>query len=98
MSGQLKRLKSEQAELLKTFDSHLIDVKGHLAQNYTVYADRAYRCFFEIDDDLEKNRQQSRQHLKPKYLDSFDADTERNVGEKMKTQKDSQTNSKPWRN
>ena len=47
MSGQLKRLESEQAELLKTYDKHLAGVESQLSQNKTVFAERAYRCFFE---------------------------------------------------
>ena len=75
MSGQLKRLESQQVELLKTFDRHLPDVEKHLAQNKTVHAERAYRWFFETYDELEKNRRQQRQFLKPKYLESFDAES-----------------------
>ena len=41
MSGQLKRLESEQAELLETFDGHLADVKSQLAQKKAVSAERA---------------------------------------------------------
>ena len=58
MSGQLKRLESEQSELLKTFDGHLADVKSQLAQKIAVSAERAYQCFFETYDELEENRQQ----------------------------------------
>ena len=72
MSGQLKKLQNEQAELLKTFDGHLADVKNHLAQNKTVSAERAHQCFFEKYDDLKKIRQQQRQLLKPKYLESLE--------------------------
>ena len=48
MSGQLKKLENEQAELLKKFDGHLADVKSQLAQKKAVSAERAYQCFFEI--------------------------------------------------
>ena len=65
MSGQLKRLEKEQAEMLKTFDGYLADVKSHLAQNKTVTAGIAYQCFFEMYDDLKKNRQKQWQFLKP---------------------------------
>ena len=82
MSGQLKRLESEQAELPKTFHGHLADVTGHLSQKKTVFAERAYQCFFETYDDLKKRRQQQRQLLKPKYLDSLDNDTKRILEEK----------------
>ena len=44
MSGQLKKLESAQAELLKTSDRHLADVKGHCAQNKTMSAEKAYQC------------------------------------------------------
>ena len=47
MSSQLKRLESEQAELLKTFDRHLADVENHLAKNKTVSAERTDGCFFD---------------------------------------------------
>ena len=82
MSGQLKKLEKEQTELLKTFDRHDADVKAQLAQNKTLTAERVYRCFFETYDQLEENRQQKRQLLKPKYLENFDADIERKLGER----------------
>ena len=75
MSGQLKKL--ENAELLETFDGHLADVEGRLAQKKTVSAKRAYQCFFETYEKLEENGQQQRELLKPKYLESFDGDTEK---------------------
>ena len=81
MSGQLKRLKSEQAELLETFEGHLA-VKSHLPQNKTVCAERAYQCFFKTHDDLKKNGQQQRQLLEPKDWESFAADIEQKLGEK----------------
>ena len=87
MSGQLKRLEIEQAELLKTFDGQLADLKSHLAQKKSVSAERVYQCFFETYDDLKKNIQQQRQLLKPKYLDSFDADTERKLSKRKETLK-----------
>ena len=74
MSGQL--------ELLKTFDRHDADENAQLAQNKTVTAERVYRCFFETYDELEENRQQQRQLLKPRCLENFDADTERKLGER----------------
>ena len=79
------RLEREQVDLLKTFDRHLADVESHLAQNKTVSAERAYRCFFETYDEPEDKRHQQRQCLKPKYSDSFVADTERKMHEKKKT-------------
>ena len=57
MSSQLKKLESEQAELLKTFDGHLADVKSHLVQKEKLSAERAYQWFFATCDELEKNRQ-----------------------------------------
>ena len=66
MSGQLKRLESDQAELLKTFDGHLADVKSQLAQKKTISTDSAYKCFFETNDELEENRKQQRLLLKQK--------------------------------
>ena len=54
MSGQLKRLESEQAELLKTFDGHLADVKSQLAQKKAVSAERAYQLFSETYDEMAK--------------------------------------------
>ena len=46
MSGQLKELESEHAELLKTFDEHLADVRSQLAQKKTIPAERVNQCFF----------------------------------------------------
>ena len=85
MSGQLKKLENEQAELLKTFDGHLADVKSNLAQKKPVLVEKTCQCFFETYDNLKKNRQQQRQLLKRKYLQSFDGDNERSLGEKKKT-------------
>ena len=51
-SEQLKRIESEQAELLKTLDRHLAELKCHLAQYKTVSAEREYQCFFETYDEL----------------------------------------------
>ena len=84
MSGQLERLESEQVELLKTFDGHLADVKGQLAQKKAVSAERAYQCFLEIYDELEENRQQQRLILKPKYFENFDNDIKRILEGKSK--------------
>ena len=84
MSGQLKKLESEQADLLKTFDGHLADMKSQLAQKKTVSAERAFQCFFETYDDLEENRKQQRLLLKPKYFEIFDSDTKRILEEKSK--------------
>ena len=47
MSGQLKRLESEQAQLLKTFDGQPAEVTIHMAQNKIVSEDKAYQCFFK---------------------------------------------------
>ena len=44
----------------------------------------AYRCFFEMYDNLEDNRQQQRLLLKPKYFESFDNNTKRMIEEKSK--------------
>ena len=82
MSGQLKKLENEQTELLKTFDRHDADVKAQLAQKKTVTAERVYQCFFETYDELEENIPQQRHLLKPKYLENFDADTERQLSER----------------
>ena len=82
ISGKLKKLESEHAEMLETFDGHPADVESRWAQKKTVSAERAYQFFFETYDDLKKNRQQQRQLLKPKYLESFDAETERKLGER----------------
>ena len=83
-SGQLKRLESEHAELLKTFDGQLADVKNQLAQKKTISAERTYQCFFETYDELEENRKQQRLLLKPKYFEIFDSDTQRTLEEKSK--------------
>ena len=68
MSGQLKILETEQAELLKTFDGHLADVKNHLAQKKTVSVEKAYQRFFETYDELKENRHQQKLLLKPKFF------------------------------
>ena len=58
MSGQLKKLENEQAELLKIFDGNLADVKSHLAQNKTLTAEKAFQYFFEtmISRKTDSNR------------------------------------------
>ena len=84
MSGQLKKLESEQAELLNTFDRHLTDVKSQLAQRKTVSAKKAYQCFFETYDELEENRKQQRLLLKRKYFEIFDSNTKRILEKKVK--------------
>ena len=84
MTGQLKELESEHAELLKTFDGHLADVKSQLAQTKTISAERAYRCFFETYDELKETRQQQSIILKSKYFENFDSDTKRLLEEKSK--------------
>ena len=85
MTSQLKRLESEQVELLKGFDISLADMENHLAQNKRAPDKEAYRCFVETYYELEKNRQQQRQLLKLKHLENCYADTERKVGEKKET-------------
>ena len=84
ISGQLKKLESEHADLLKTIDGHLADVKSQLAQKKTISAERTYQCFFEIYDELEENRHKQRLLLKPKYFEFFDSDTKRILEEKSK--------------
>ena len=84
MSGQLRKLESEQADLPKTFEGHLADVKSQLAQMKAVSAERAYQYFLETYDDLEENRKQQRLLLKPKYFEIFDSDTKRILEEKSK--------------
>ena len=83
-SSQLKKLESEQADSLKTFDGHLADVKSQLAQKKTISAERAYQYFFETYHELEENRQQQRLILKPKYFENVDNDTKRISEEKSK--------------
>ena len=87
MSGQLKKLENEQDDLLKTFDGHLADVKIHLAEKKPIPLEKDYQFFFETYDDLKENRKQQRQHLKSKYLESFNGDTEQKLGEKNHTLK-----------
>ena len=82
MSGQLTKLEIAQAELLKTLDGHFADVKGHLAQNKTVSAEKAYQCFFENYDQFEENRQQHSLLFKPKYFENFESDTKSILEEK----------------
>ena len=87
MSGQLRKLKSAQAELLKTFVRHPIDVKGHFAKNTTMSAEKAYRCFFETYDKLEEKIQPQRQLLKQNYLEKLGVDSEQKLDENNKTLK-----------
>ena len=82
--GQLKTLEKKQADLLMSFSRHLNELEGYLAQNKTMTAEGAYRCFFETYDNLEDNRHQQRLLLKPKYFESFDNDTKRMLEEKTK--------------
>ena len=82
MSGKLKKLESEQTELLKKIDKHLADVKSQLAQKKTISAVTAYQCFFETYDEIEENRKQQWLLLKPKFFEIFDSDTKRNLEEK----------------
>ena len=70
-----------QAELLKTFDRHLADVKIHFAQNETVSAEKACQCLVENYDEFEKNRQHQIQLLQPNYLESFATKTEQKLVE-----------------
>ena len=84
MSGQLKRLESEQADLLKTFDGHLADVKSQLAQKKTVSAERAYECSFETYDEFEEKRKQQKLLLKPKFFEIFNSETKHTLEEKSK--------------
>ena len=83
-SGQLKTLEKEQVDLLKSFSRYLNELEGFLTQNKRMTAEGAYRCFFEIYDNLEDNRQQQRLLLKPKNFESFDNDTKRMLEEKRK--------------
>ena len=71
ISGQLKKLESEQADLLKIFDGHLADVKSQLAQKKTVSAERAYQCFFKTYDEHEENKKQQRLLIKSKFFLNF---------------------------
>ena len=83
MSDQLKRLEKEQAELLKTFDRHLADVKSQLAQK-TISAEILYKCIFKTYDELEENRKQQRLLLTQKNFEKLDIDTKRLLEEKSK--------------
>ena len=83
-SGQLKTLKKEQTELLKSFSRHLNELEGYLIQNKSMRAEGAYGCFFETYDNLEDNRQQQRFILKQKCFESFDNDTKRKLEEMSK--------------
>ena len=76
-TADYKRLESQHAELLKTIDGHIADVKSQLAQKKAVSTVRAYQCFFKLYDELEENRQQQRLILKPKFVENFDNDTKR---------------------
>ena len=77
MSGQLKRLESKPAELLKTLDGHLANMKNYLAQKKTVSAEKAFKCFFKTYDELKESSQQQRLLLKLKIFENFDSDTNR---------------------
>ena len=66
MSGQLKKLENEQADLLITFDGHLADVKIQVAEKKPIPVEKTYPGFFETYGDLKENRKHQRQLLKPK--------------------------------
>ena len=83
-SGHIKTLEKEQADLLKSFSRHLIELEGYLTQYKTMATEGAYRCFFETYGNLEDNRQQQRSLLKPKYFGNFDNDTKGMLEEKSK--------------
>ena len=51
MSGQLKTLEKEQADLLKLFSRRVTELEGYLTQDETVTAESAYRGFFETYDN-----------------------------------------------
>ena len=85
ISGQIQRLESERAELLKGFDKHPADVETQLSKNKALSAEREYQRFSGTYDDLEENSQLQRQLIKPEYLEYFDGDTERNLREMKKT-------------
>ena len=74
MSGQLKILEREQAELLKTFAGYLAEVKNHLAQKKTVPVEKTYQGFFETYDELKENRQQQRLLMKLNFFENYDND------------------------
>ena len=84
MSGQLKRLQNEKAELLKILDGHLADVKSHLAQNKTVTAETACQCFFENCKELQEKKTATEATLEAKVLGEFCCQHQTKIGQKKK--------------
>ena len=82
ISSLLRIPESEQAELLKTFDGHLAEMKNHLAQKKTVPVEKTYQCFFETYDKLKENREKQRLFLTPKCSKNLEKDTNRMSEEK----------------
>ena len=82
-SGDYKVSKASCSKFLTTF----LLMWKFTKHRTKMSAERKYQCFFQICNEYEENRQQQGKFLKPNYLESFDADTERRMGEKKKTLK-----------
>ncbi len=84
VAGQFKQLEKEQKELLKQFSRYQAEQESYLAQKKTMTGIQAYKCFYETFDQLEENRSNQMELLKPKYQDPFASDTKRMLEEKKK--------------
>ena len=84
VAGQFKQLEKEQKELLKQFSRYQAEQESYLAQKKTMTGIQAYKYFYEIFGQLEENRSNQMEILKPKYQDPFASDTKRMLEEKKK--------------
>ena len=84
VSGQFKQLENEQNDLLKQFSRYRAEQESYLAQKKTMTGIQAYKCFYETFDQLEENRSNQMELLKPKYQEPFASDTKRMLDEKRK--------------
>ena len=77
VSGQFKQLEKEQKDLLKQFSRYQAEQEGYLAQKKTMTGTQAYKHFYGTFDQLEENRSDQMELLKPKYQEFFASDTKR---------------------
>ena len=84
VAGQFKQLEKEQKDLLKQFSRYQAEQESYLAQKKTMTGIQAYKCFYETFDQLEENRSNQMELLKPKYQEPFASDTKRMLDEKRK--------------
>ena len=70
--------------MLKQFSRYQAEQESYLAQKKTMTGIQAYKCFYETFDQLEENRSNQMELLKPKYQEPFASDTKRMLDEKRK--------------